>query len=167
MTGSIKTIAISLIAATLFFSCGENDHTTVNNTVDSPDTVQKTPAKEDTVITKIRPVLFDLENQELGYNGRPPFDLTISDIRYSFISLKEYYSEQENALSAQVKYSADKEKTGKALSYLTKMSRLSGTEPQVYKVQFHLKAKVDKTAYDEQKILYLKKDLSRLELIFP
>lgn len=167
MTVRNKTIASSLIAATLFFSCGENTTATVNYTVDLTDTTEQTPVKEDSLITKIRPVLFDYENQELSFNGHKPFDLTISDIRYSFISLKEYYSEQEQSLAAQAKYSTNKDKTGKALRYLNNMSNSAGADPQVYKVEFHLKAKVDKTVYDEQKILYLKKDLTRLELIFP
>lgn len=167
MTVRNKTIACSLITATLFFSCGENNKSAINNTVDLTDTTRQAPVKEDSLITKIRPVLFELQNQELSFNGHKPFDLTISDIRYSFISLKEYYSEQEQSLAAQAKYSTNKDKTGKALRYLNNMSKSAGADPQVYKVEFHLKAKVDKTPYDEQKILYLKKDLTRLELIFP
>ena len=167
MTASFKTIALSLGIALLFFSCGENKKEASSNTVSVPDTTQNIPVKEDTVITKIRPALFDLENKELSFSGRKPFDLTISDIQYKFISLKEYYTDQQAALSAQAKYSTNKEKTDKALGYLVKMIQGSGTKPELYKVQFHLKAKVDKTVYDEQKILYLKNDLTLLELIFP
>lgn len=123
--------------------------------------------KEDSVVTKIRPVLFTLENKELGYNGHAPFDLTLSNIRYTLISQKDYYSEQLSSLQAQVKYSTNKEKTDKALNYLSDKIKASPAVTEIYKVQFHLKAIVDKTKYDEEKILYLKKDLSLLELIFP
>ncbi len=125
------------------------------------------PVKEDTVISKIRPVLFNLQNQELSFNGRKPFDLTISNIRYQVISNKEYYMEQQADLQEQVKYSTNKEKTQKALQYLTQMINTSTDNSEIYKVQFHLKAQVDKTNYNTEKILYLKKDLSPLQLIFP
>ncbi len=123
--------------------------------------------KEDSVVTKLRPVLFTLENKELGYGGHAPFDLTISNIRYTLISQKDYYTEQLSSLQAQVKYSTNKEKTNKALNYLSDKIKSSPAIAEIYKVQFHLKARVDKTNYDEEKILYLKKDLSLLELIFP
>lgn len=125
------------------------------------------PVKEDTVISKIRPVLFNLQNQELSYNGRKPFDLTISNIHYKLISNKEYYSSQLADLKEQAKYSTNTEKTQKALKYLAKMINASADNAEIYKVQFHLKAQVDKTHYNSEKILYLKKDLSPLQLIFP
>lgn len=123
--------------------------------------------KEDSVVTRLRPVLFTLENKELGYNGHTPFDLTISNIRYALISQKDYYKEQLSSLQAQVKYSTNKEKTDKALNYLSDKIKASPAIAEIYKVQFHLKAIVDKTKYDDEKILHLKKDLSLLELIFP
>lgn len=162
-----KLIPVILFAAfsVLFFSnC---------NTADSPvpppqDTITPAPAvKEDPVITKLRPVLFNLQNAELSYNGRKPFDLTISNIYYTLISYKQYYTEQLVSLQAQAKYSTDKEKTQKALDYLSKMIKQSTVSEDLFKVGFHLKAQVDKTNYDTEKILYLKNDLTLLQLIFP
>ena len=47
------------------------------------------------------------------------------------------------------------------------MINTSTDNSEIYKVQFHLKAQVDKTNYNTEKILYLKKDLNPLQLIFP
>lgn len=124
-------------------------------------------SKEDTVITKLRPVLFQLQNEELSFNGQKPFDVTISNIRYTLISLKQYYTDQQLSLQQQAKFSTNKGKTEKALQYLTQMITASNSNAEIFKVEFHLKAQVDKTNYNSEKILYLKKDFSVLQLIFP
>jgi hypothetical protein len=82
------------ISEVFFISC--NNASQQSATVPSQQhIVDEAPVKEDTVITKIRPVLFYLQNEELSFNGRKPFDLTISNIRYQVISNKEYYMEQQ------------------------------------------------------------------------
>ncbi len=166
MKKCIQTVAV-ICAAVLLFSCGENNKPD-SKAAALPDTIAPAiPVKEDTLITKLRPVLFDLENQELSFNGRKPFDLTISNIRYTPISMKDYYTAQQTILLGQVKYSTNKEKTDKALAWLAKMISTSATTPEIYLVQFHMKAQVDKTFYNEEKNIYLKKDFSPLQLIFP
>lgn len=162
----MQQLALIILAAILLAACsGENSPKS------EPETTiisQPAPAvKEDSVTAKIRPVLFEIENQDLSFNGRKPFDLTISDIQYASVSMKDYYTAQLEQLKAQVKYSTNKEKTNKALAYLEQMVSTSAGTPAIYLVQYHMRAMVDKTNYDQQKNIYLKKDLTRLQLIFP
>ncbi len=167
MKGAIKIVTglYALFILFIFSSCNNAGQSAEKKILQ--DTTALTQVKEDSIVTKLRPVLFDLENKELSFNGRKPFDLTISNIRYNFISLKEYYTNQQASLQAQAKHSTNKEKTDKALNYLEQMIKSSVTEPEIYKVQFHLKAQVDKNYYNDEKTLYLKKDLTLLQLIFP
>lgn len=158
----LTAIMFGLIAVVII-SCNNSPAT---ENIPKQDTANVT-VKEDSVITMLRPVLFDLQNAELSFNGRKPFDLTISNISYNLISLKQYYTEQQASLQQQAKFSTNKEKTAKALNYLSQMISSSNNAPEIYKVLFHLKAQVDKTNYNTEKILYLKKDLSLLQLIFP
>lgn len=166
MKKCIQTVAV-FFAAVCLLSCGENNKPAAGTTAQPDSITPVIPVKEDSLTTKLRPVLFDLENQELSFNGRKPFDLTISDIRYSVISMKDYYTAQQAILQGQAKYSTNKEKTGKALAWLVKMIGSSSAKPEIYLVQFHMKAQVDKTFYNEEKNIYLKKDFSPLQLIFP
>lgn len=162
----MKLTAIRFTAiVVIFISC--------NNTPSATNIQQQNAAataaiiEADSVIIRLRPVLFDLQNAELSFNGRKPFNITISNIRYNVISSKEYYTEQQASLQQQAKFSTNKEKTTKALNYLSQMISSSKDAPEIYKVFFLLNAQVDKTNYDSEKILYLKKDLSLLQLIFP
>jgi hypothetical protein len=161
-----KLTALLFFAITALAAANCNNAATADVAPVQQDTAAVT-VKEDTVLTKLRPVLFHLQNEELSFNGKKPFDVTITSIRYSIISFKQYYADQQESLLQQAKYSTDKEKTQKALHYLTKMIQASNSSEDIFKVSFHLKAQVDKTNYNSKKILYLKKDLSVLQLIFP
>jgi hypothetical protein len=168
MKNQLKAVVIFSSVFVLLASCANNQTKNEAHKVNTADTLQVLPpVQEDTLITKIRPVLFYLENQELSFNGRKPFDLAISNIQYHLISLKEYYTEQQTALLAQAKYSTNAAKTQKALNYLSNMIKQPPPHDEIYRAQFHLKAQVDKTCYNEEKILYLEKDLKLMQLIFP
>lgn len=166
MNKTIQQLAFFMLAVLLLTECsGENS--SVNET-ETAASLQPAPAvKEDSITAKIRPVLFEMENQDLSFNGKKPFDLTISDIQYSLVSMKTYYTAQLELLKKQVKYSTNKEKTDKALAYLVQMVNTSADTPAIYLVQYHMRAIVDKTNYNQQKNIYLEKDLTRLQLIFP
>ena len=86
------------------------------------------------------------------------------------ISQKDYYSEQLSSLQGpRLNAPPIKKRLIKAChSYLSDKIKASPAISKYIKVQFHLKAIVDKTKYDEEKFYTLKKDLSLfLELIFP
>jgi hypothetical protein len=162
----LKTALTSILLVTLF-SCNNNDDDQQTQVPVSVDTIAAKPAVTDPFTLKLQDVLTGMEKKELSLAGTVPTNLEVSDVHYDSISMKQYYTDQHIALEEQAKLSVNKEKTQKALSYLDRMAARSSAKPEIYKVQFHLKALVGKIIYDEPKIIYLNKELVELELVFP
>ncbi len=162
-----KIRPLIFFAVVLLASCGSGKDSPETDPTVRPDSVAPKPVITDTFILRLQTVLTDMQNKELAFENAKPTGLSVDDISYQYISEKEYYQQQHASLDSLMKRSSDKEKTGKALSFLEKKIKESGDKAELYKVQFHLKARVADIVYDEQKIVYLKKDLTQLRIVYP
>ena len=158
---------VILFACLLFFSCVRREERQETEAVPGQDSTPPKVSITDPFILKLSPVLADLETKDLEYEGTKPLGLQVDNISYEIISDKEYYKEEYRSLEELVKVSSDKEKTQGALKYLDKMMAQSSDKPDIYKVQFHLKAQVGEFNYDQKKNVYLKKDLTEIRIVYP
>ena len=162
----MKNLFISCLAV-LFFSCNNSDQpkeTPVSEPVQTPSTP---PLPEDSVITKLRPVLLAIETKELQTGGNIQ-NINLDNIRYEKISLKDFYQAKKDELQKQMAISSDKEKTTKAINYLQNLEAKASGEKNVYKAVFHLNALLSTNiSYNEDHTKYLKENLTEIRIVFP
>ena len=128
---------------------------------------EKKAPPEDSATQKLRTVITTIETQELQQTNIIK-SMSIDSIQHTMISLKDFYTIKKDELDKQVKFSTNKEKTNKALAYLSKMAAQASLKPVVHKVQFHLDALLgNNTRYNEQHTKYLNEDLTEIKLMFP
>lgn len=151
----------------VLLSCNNSDkpeETPVQEPVQAP---VPPPVPEDSVVTKLRPVLLAIETKELQTDGTIQ-NISLGNIHYEMVSMKDFYQVRKDELQKQMAISSDKEKTTKAIHYLDGLITRAGTEKNVYKTVFHLNALLSNTiSYNEDHTKYLKKDLTEIRIIFP
>ena len=122
---------------------------------------------EDPLTVQLRTAVTAIEKKELETASTIKW-MYIDNIQHEMVSLKDFYSVKKDELAKGMKFSTNKEKTGKALAYLDKMVKEASSNPDVYKVTFHMKALLaNTTVYDEQHTKFLRNDFSEISIIFP
>jgi hypothetical protein len=155
---------IYFILLIAFISCNQ---VTEKKEEPAPVTTAPTVKPEDSLTVQLRAAITAIEKKELEVASTIKW-MYIDNIQHDVISLKDFYSIKKEELAKGMKFSSNKEKTAKALAYLDKMIEEAASNPDVYKVTFHMKALLaNTTLYDEQHIKYLKKDLSEITIVFP
>lgn len=151
----------------VLLSCNNNEQPKEAPVPEPVQALVPPPPPEDSVVTKLRPVLLAIETKELQTGGTIQ-NISLANIHYEMISLKDYYQARKDELQKQMAISSDKEKTTKAIHYLDGLLARAGAEKNVYKTVFHLNALLSTNiSYNEDHTKYLKKDLTEIRIIFP
>jgi hypothetical protein len=155
---------IYFILLIAFVSCNQ-----ANEKKETPAPVATAPAvqPEDPITVQLRTAVTAIEKKELELASAIKW-IYIDNIRHEMITLKDFYTIKKEELAKEMKFSSNKEKTKKALAYLDKMVKEASSNPDVYKVTFHMKALlINSIVYDEEHTKFLKKDLSEITVVFP
>ena len=155
---------IYFILLIVFISCNQ-----ASDKKETPAPIATAPTiqPEDPITVQLRTAITAIEKKELELTSAIKW-MYIDNISHEMISMKYFYTIKKEELAKAMKFSANKEKTEKALAYLDKMVKAASSNPDVYKVTFHMKAVLaNTTTYDEQHTKFLKKDLSEITIIFP
>ena len=155
---------ILLIILTAIYSC--NQPAAIPK--ETPVAVQeKILPPEDTVITRLRPVLLSIQTKELQQAGIIK-RIAIDSVQYKMISMKDFFLIKKKELNDVLHFSTDKEKTMRALAYLDKMAAKASSAPKVYQAIFHLNALLGTTiVYNESHTKFLDEKFAEIPLIFP
>jgi hypothetical protein len=127
----------------------------------------QTVVEADTMVLKIKSVVEVLEKQELSSVSFLK-QILLDSVEYKMISEQEYFTFQQEQLKKMAHFSANKEKTQKALNYLTAAIGNSDSNHTIYKVDFHMNAQLsNNSVYNEHHIKFLRKDFTELRLVYP
>jgi hypothetical protein len=160
MINKIYTAVILLF----LLSCNQQENKQAQTTI--PVTVNKT-VTEDTVVTKLKPIILNIEKNELR-STNTLLQILVDSVQYKMISLKDYYQIQKEELTKSMRFSTNKDKTNKALEYLDQMIHSSAVTPDIYRVQFFLTAELaNNIHYHENHVKYLKPDMTEIRILFP
>ena len=153
--------------ALILLSCNNSDQPKEEPVPEPVRALVPSPTKEDSVASGLRPVLLAIETRELQTGGTIQ-NISISNIRYEMVSLKDFYLAKKAELEKAMAISSDKEKTQKAISYLESLDEKASAKKNVFKAIFHLNALLSTNiSYNEDHTKYLKEDLSEIRVIFP
>lgn len=121
----------------------------------------------DSMTTKIKSVVEAIEKQELSSVSFLK-QILLDSVQYTMISEQEYFSIQKKQLEQIAHFSANKEKTKKALDYLSAAIVNSDSNHTIYKVDFHMNALLaNNSVYNEHHIKFLRRDFTEVKLVFP
>ncbi|MEI7736517.1 MAG: hypothetical protein WCI49_13690 [Ferruginibacter sp.] len=121
----------------------------------------------DSMTTKIKTVVEVLEKQELSSISFLK-QILLDSVEYKMISEQDYFTYQKEQLKKMAHFSANKEKTQKALEYLTAAIENSNSHHTIYKVDFHMNAQLsNNSVYNEHHIKFLYGDFTEVKLVFP
>lgn len=121
----------------------------------------------DSMTAKIKTVVEVLEKQELCSLSFLK-QVLLDSVEYKMISEQEYFTFQQEQLKKMAHFSANKEKTHKALDYLTAAIENSNSHHTIYKVDFHMNAQLsNNSVYNEHHIKFLHGDFTEIKLVFP
>lgn len=154
---------VSILLLSLVASCTSNQEKT-KLTEDTP--ANSTAAREDTVITRLRPAIIAIESHNLQLGGYQLRSIGIDSIQYEMISLKNYYILRRDDLKKNLHLSTDKEKTNRVIDHLQQLAAKAPDKPEIYKVRFFMRAEAGETRYNEWHSNFLKPDLSELRIDF-
>ena len=159
-------ILMKNIATIILLLCSCN--TTEKKEEQETNTLQpKNVIALDSTITKLKAVVLELEKQELSTVSFLK-QIMIDSVQYKMISLPEYFETRKVNLKKIAHFSANKEKTEKAIAYLDAMILNSVAEKKIFEVQFHLNAVLsNNTVYNEHHVKYLYQNFSEVILVFP
>ncbi len=128
---------------------------------------QETAVVADAMTTKIKTVVEAIEKQELSAVSFLK-QIMLDSVQYTMISEREYFILQKKQLEQMAHLSANKEKTQKAINYLTAAITRANGSCSIYKADFHLNALLsNNSVYNEHHVKFLRSDFTEVKLVYP
>lgn len=159
------------ILTALFFllsACNSNEVNSSDGTLPVPKPHVEEPApKDDSLAAIIRPFLTKAVQKDIEEGGTKATNLTITGILHKQLTAAAFYGIKKAELEKQLPLSSNREKTLNAINYLEKKIAAAGKEPPVYEIKFHLSARAGEINYNDNRTLYLNKNFSEVQLVFP
>src|SRR5215213_4430654 len=156
---------IYLLLAALLVACKEKKQAAGETKPLKEDVAIIQP--KDSVAVKVIAAIEKIEKDELEFVSTIQ-RMTISDVHYKMVSIKEYYTAQKDQMVATFKRSTDPQKTLKVIAYLDQLILKASDKQNIYQVEFHLKAALgNKTVYNQDYTKYLREDLSVISMRYP
>lgn len=134
---------------------------TENNTTQQPVEVT------DSTTIKIKSIVEAIEKKELSSVSFLK-QIMLDSVQFKMISAQEYFAFQKQQLEKSARFSANKEKTQKALNYLAGAILRADSNKNIFQVDFHLNAMLsNNSVYNEHHIKFLHQDFTELHLVYP